>query len=61
MLKKVFLAAAATLILAGTSMTVVPAPAQAGNPCHHMAMSKAQKKTCKSHYKAYKKAHRKHQ
>jgi hypothetical protein len=62
MLKKVFLAAAAAVILAGTTLAVAPAPAQAGrhHMCHHKGMTKAQKKACKAHKKAWKKAHKKH-
>ena len=59
MLKKVFLAAAASLILAGATMTMAPIPAQAGSGCHKAA-TKAERKACKAHHKAYKKAHRKH-
>ena len=59
MLKKVFLAAAAAVILAGTTMTLAPAPAQASHACHK-AGSKALHKACKAHHKAYKKAHKKH-
>jgi hypothetical protein len=56
MLKKVFLAAAAAVILAGATVTVAPAPAQAGHHhhmCHHKGMTKAQKKACKAHKKAW--------
>ncbi len=60
MLKKVFLAAAAVVILAGATMTLSPAPAQAGHVCHQKGMSKAHHKACKAHHKAYKKAHKKH-
>lgn len=56
MLKKVFLASAAAVILAGATMTIAPATVQAGHSCH-----KAEnKKACKAHHKAYKKAHKKH-
>jgi len=69
MLKKVFLAAAASLILAGATMTMAPIPAQAGSGCHKAAKAeypddrkarKAYRKDCKAHHKAYKKAHKKH-
>jgi len=59
MLKKVFLAAAASLIVAGATMTMAPTPAQAGSGCHKAA-SKAERKACKAHHKAHKKAHKKH-
>ena len=50
MLKKVFLAAAAAVILAGSTLTMAPTPAQAGHhACHHKGMTKAQKKACKAH------------
>jgi hypothetical protein len=69
MLKKVFLAAAASLILAGATMTVPTAPAMAFSGCHKAAKAKfphdrkarhAYVKACKAHYKAVKKAHKKH-
>ena len=61
MLKKVFLATAAAVILAGATVTMAPAPAQAGHhACHHKGMTKAQKKACHAHHKAWKKAHKKH-
>jgi hypothetical protein len=69
MLKKVFLAAAASLILAGATMTAAPAPAQAFSGCHKAAKAmypddrkarRAYEKDCKAKHKAYKKAHRKH-
>ncbi len=56
MLKKVFLAASAAVILAGATMTIAPATVQAGHSCHK-SMSK---KACRAHHKAYKKSHRKH-
>lgn len=73
MLKKVFLAAAASIILAGATVALAPAPADAGMmkgmfKCHKAAkakypgdhkMEKAYKKACKDHQKAYKKAHKK--
>ncbi len=70
MLKKVFLAAAASIILAGATMTMSAAPAMACHSgCHAAAKAKfpddkaarhAYKKHCKAHYKAWKKAHKKH-
>jgi hypothetical protein len=40
---------------------MAPAPAQAGHhACHHKGMTKAQKKACHHHHKAWKKAHKKH-
>ena len=61
MLKKVFLAAAATLILAGATMTVAPTEVLAGKSgCFKKAKAKyglhlikrhAYKKACKAHYK----------
>ncbi|WP_141700528.1 hypothetical protein [Methyloceanibacter superfactus] len=63
MLRNVFLAAAATVILAGATMTA-PVAAQAGHAdCHKMAKAKypadrkarhAYKKACKAHYKGEK-------
>jgi hypothetical protein len=68
MLKKVFLAAAASLILAGATMAA-PVAAQAGrSDCHKVAKMKypddrkarhAYKKACKAHYKSVKKANKK--
>ena len=65
MLKKVFLAAAAAIILAGATMTMAPAPAQAfKSDCHKAAKAKyphdrkarkAYKKACKANFKASKK------
>ena len=65
MLKKVFLAAAAATILAGTAVTMAPAPAQAfKSGCHKAAKAKypddrkarkAFRKACKADYKASKK------
>jgi hypothetical protein len=70
MLKKVFLAAAASLVLAGATMTMSPAPAMACHSgCHKAAKAMfphdkaarhAYKKHCKAKYKAWKKAHKKH-
>ena len=70
MLKKVFLAATATLILAGATMTMSPAPAMACHSgCHKAAKATyptdkvkrhAYKKHCKAVHKAWKKAHKKH-
>ena len=66
MLKKVFLAAAAATILAGATVTMAPAPAQAfKSGCHKAAKAqyphdrkarKAYRKACKAEYKAMKKA-----
>jgi hypothetical protein len=65
----VFLAAAASLILAGATMTVPTAPAMACSGCHKLAKAKfpddkaarhAYKKHCKAHHKAWRKAHKKH-
>ena len=65
MLKKVFLAAAAATILAGTTLAMTPAPAQAfKSGCHKAAKAKypddrkarkAFRKACKANYKATKK------
>ncbi len=69
MLKKVFLAAAASLILAGATVTMAPAPALAGHHCHKAAKAMyphdrkarhAFRKACHAHHKAWKKAHKKH-
>lgn len=69
MLKKVFLAAAMTLVMAGATMVAAPAPAEAFSGCHKAAKAKypddrkarhAYVKACKAHHKAYKKAHKKH-
>jgi len=70
MLKKVFLAAAASLVVAGATMTMAAAPAMACHSgCHKAAKAMyphdrkarhAYKKHCKEVYKAYKKAHKKH-
>jgi hypothetical protein len=65
MLKKVFLAAAASIILAGSTMTMAPAPAQACSGCHKAAKAKyphdkKARKAYKEHCKAYYKAHKKH-
>jgi hypothetical protein len=67
MLKKVFLAAAASVILAGATMTMSPAPAMACHSgCHKAAKAKyphnwkarhAYVKACKAHWK---KTHKKH-
>jgi hypothetical protein len=60
MLKKVFLAAAAAMILAGTTMTLSPAPAQASHACFKAAKAKygsdrkdrhAYRKACNGHHK----------
>jgi len=66
MLKKVFFAAAMSLVMAGAMMTAAPAPAQAfKSGCMKAAKAKypddrkarkAYKKACKAHYKAEKKA-----
>jgi hypothetical protein len=70
MLKKVFLAAVASLVLAGATMTMSSAPAMACHSgCHKAAKAMfphdrkarhAYVKHCKAQYKAWKKAHRKH-
>jgi hypothetical protein len=69
MLKKVFLAAAASLVLAGAVVAITPAPVMAGHSCHEAAKAAhphdrkarhAYKKECKAHYKAWKKAHKQH-
>jgi hypothetical protein len=66
MVKKVFLAAAASLIMASATMTMAPAPAMACSGCHKAAKAmypldrtarKAYKKHCKAYYKAHKKHH----
>lgn len=68
MLKKVFLAAAATLLLAGATMTVQSSPAQAlKNGCWQAAKAKypesfkarsTYRKACRKRHRAYRKAHR---
>lgn len=68
MLKKVFLAAAATLLLAGATMTVQSSPAQAlKSGCWKAAQAKypgsfkarsADRRACRKRYRAYRKAHR---
>ena len=70
MLKKVFLAAAAAVILAGATVTMAPAPAQAGQcGCHKAAKAqyphdrkarKAYKKACKAHFKAMRRPKKHH-
>jgi hypothetical protein len=69
MLKKVFLAAAASLVLVGATVAMTPAPAMAHSGCHKEAKAlyphdrkarRAYEKVCKAHHKAYKKAHKKH-
>jgi hypothetical protein len=68
MLKKVFLAAAASLVLVGAT-AAMSAPAMAGSGCHKAAKAAyphdrkarhAYKKECKAHYKAWKKTHKHH-
>lgn len=67
MLKKVFFAAAVSLLAAGVTMTAAPEPAQA---CHSGCFKKAKakyagdhkarkayRKACKAHYEAWKRAH----
>lgn len=65
MLKNVFLAAAATLILAAATIPVSSSPALACHGCwkaakaHHLATWKerhAFRKACRAHYRAAKKA-----
>ena len=68
MLKKVFLAAAATLLLAGATITVQSSPAQAlKNGCWQAAKANypgsfkarsADRRACRKRYRAYRKAHR---
>ena len=67
MLKKVFLVAAATLLLAGATMTVQSTPAQAKNGCWKAAKAKypesfkarsTYRRACRKRYRAYRKAHR---
>ena len=68
MLKKVFLAAAATLLLAGATMTVQSTPAQAlKNGCWQAAKAKypgsfkarwTYRRDCRKRYRAYRKAHK---
>jgi flavin-dependent dehydrogenase len=69
MLKKVFLAAAASLVLVGATAAMVSAPAMAGSGCHKAAKAAyphdrkarhAYKKECKAYYKAWKKTHKHH-
>ena len=69
MLKKVFLASAVSLLLAGVTMTAAPTEVYAGKShCLKKAKAKyaddrkarrAYKKACHAHYKALKKAHKK--
>ncbi len=64
MLKTMFLAAAASLVLAGATMTAAPSPAAAGHSgCHKAAKAMyphnkharhSYKKACKAHYRANK-------
>jgi hypothetical protein len=66
MLKKMFSAAAAAIILAGASIIMAPAPAEASKSgCHEAAKAKypddhaartAYKKECKAAWKAHKSA-----
>ena len=69
MLKKVVLAAAASLVLGDATAAMVSAPAMAGSGCHKAAKAayphdrkarRAHKKECKTHYKAWKKTHKHH-
>jgi predicted metal-dependent phosphoesterase TrpH len=70
MLKKLFLAGAAALILAGATVTLAPAPVQAGHSgCLKAAKAKypgdwkvrqAYRKECKAQYKVYSTAHKTH-
>jgi multidrug efflux pump subunit AcrB len=69
MLKKVFLAAAAALILASATVAMTPAPAMAHSGCHKAAKAlyphdrkarRAYEKVCKAHYKAHKHHHHHH-
>ena len=62
MLKKVFLAAALSLVMVGATMTVAPAPVQAGHACFKAAKAKyglhlikrhAYRKACKGHHKVH--------
>ena len=64
MLKTVFLAAAATLILAGAVTTAAPVPAEAKSRCdaradamypHNKSARKAYKKGCKTDHRNWKK------
>jgi len=66
MLKKVFLAAAASLVLVGATAAI---PAMAGSGCHKAAKAAyphdrkarhAYRKECKAHYKAWRKTHKHH-
>jgi hypothetical protein len=71
MLKKVFLAAALTLGVVGMTVTTAPTEAYAcKSGCfkkakamfghHHWKERHAYRKACHKHYKAWRKAHRKH-
>jgi len=70
MLNKIFLAAAASLFLAGATLAITPAPAMACHSgCHEAAKAAsphsrktrhAYVKHCKAAYKAWKKAHHHH-
>jgi len=70
MLNKVFLAAAASLVLAGATLAITPAPAMACHSgCHKAAKAAyphnrkarhAYVNHCKAAYKAWKKAHKHH-
>jgi hypothetical protein len=62
MLKKVFIAATACLVLAVAAVAVAPAPVQAGSGCYKAAKAKygtdwkarhAYREACKGHYKVY--------
>lgn len=69
MLKKVFLAAMVSVIMAGAAVSVAPQPAMAcKSGCWKAAKAKyphdwkarhAFRKDCRAHYKAWKKAHKK--
>lgn len=69
MLKKVFLAAIASVVLAGAAVSVAPAPAMAcKSGCwkaakakypHSMKDRMHYRKVCRAHYRAWKKAHHK--
>jgi hypothetical protein len=69
MLKKVFLAGAAVLLLAGVTVSVSPTDVFAGRThCfekakakygHHWKARHAYRKACHAHHRAWKKAHKK--
>jgi hypothetical protein len=68
-LRKYFWPRLQSLVLAGAAVAITPASAIAGSGCHKAAKQAfphdhkarhAYKEECKAHYKAWKKAHKKH-